>query len=213
MEQELDYEKVDLFWEWFEDNERKIRDIMEDDTHKERESLVQTLNNKVLQFGMFSWEMGRGTKRPYFLTISPNRDPELLELSRQIIEQAPEMTYWELNYAKPAQEWDMKLNLFDDDLNEWRVNASSWEFVLLPGPNNKAKVVIKAKNIFKLDDDTQNVAGELVVTGLVGEAFRIRHVSGIEVVDEFTQQQQASATSILDLKPQLEEYLDYPEND
>lgn len=213
MEHTLNDERVDAFWEWFVLNEERIVAILNNEESRDKESLVQSLNDWVLQLGMFSWEMGRGQRRPYFFTISPNRDPELFALSQQIIDAAPELPQWELNDAKPAQQWDLRLNIYDNDLNEWRVNASSWKFILLSKPHNKVKVRILAKNIAKLDAEARASAAELYVSGVAGEALRIRHVAGIEITSSFGPEEEADAHPFPDLKAHIEDQLGLWEED
>jgi len=64
--------KVKQFWDWFIDNEYQFRAITDTKT------VVELLNNQVLEFGMFAWEIGIGVEKPHSFTISPNGDKKRL---------------------------------------------------------------------------------------------------------------------------------------
>src|SRR5690606_8768571 len=107
---EIDKDKIEEFWEWFSMNVDHIKEVLSDDFHEGRKSLVKTTDNQVLQFGMFTWEMGPLDEQLYFLTISPNGSEELLQISKQIIEGSPSFPDWKFYYAKPAKNWDLKFS-------------------------------------------------------------------------------------------------------
>ena len=197
------YDKIDSFWEWFGANDEQTRQTLLGHSEQEKEALVQTLNNQVLTLGMFTWEMGHGKNKPFYLTISPNGSRELLALSREIMEAAPYLPDWELNHAKPAQEWDLKFRIYDEDYNEWDVDASKWKFRLWEHERGGVLVRIEAANIAQLDWETKKTAVEQVVTGLLGEEQKILHVQEIEI----QKQLQAASTPIQQLKKKFEAFV------
>src|SRR5690606_41563421 len=83
MAKDIANSKISSFWEWFETQEKRIRDILNDELHPEREELVQMMDNQVLSLGLFTWEMGPDGSNAFYLTISPNGDPELLRRSEE----------------------------------------------------------------------------------------------------------------------------------
>ena len=59
-------EKIREFWDWFVTHEKKFRDV------KDPEKVVEMLNEQVLEFGFFSWQLGEGEYKPHRFIISPN---------------------------------------------------------------------------------------------------------------------------------------------
>jgi hypothetical protein len=203
MHEDLDTDKIAHFWEWFDASEAHTRQVLLGKSEQEQEALVQAFNNQVLALGLFTWELGRGDSRPFYFTISPNGSRELLELSRQIMEAAPSLHHWEFNYAKPAQEWDLKFRLYDEDYNERDVDASVWKFRLEEGDGRGVIVVLEAANLSHLDEETQKTATEQVVMSLLGEEQKILHVEKIQVLTRLS----AHSTPIQQLKSRFEAYL------
>ena len=76
MESILLKNKIDHFWEWFVKHEKQFRKISNPVATRE------LLNNQVLQFGVFSWEIGKGQGKPHTFTISPNGDAKMLRRSK-----------------------------------------------------------------------------------------------------------------------------------
>lgn len=196
---------IKLFWDWFVANEEKIKEILDDDIHPQRDALVREMDNHILGFGLFTWEMGPiEHSRSFYLTISPNSDKDLLEISKSIIALAPDFRDWTFNYAKPVKEGDLLLNLYDEDFNEHRVDALEWHFVLVPQGNKKTDIIIEAPNMSQLDNETRLEAGSLVVSSLLGEEQRIRLVRKIDIVDIFDPAHKNSATPMAQLKQRFE---------
>lgn len=201
---EIEKEKIEDFWEWFANNVNHIKEVLSNDFHGGRKSLVKTMDNQVLQFGMFTWEMGPLDEQLYFLTISPNGNEELLEISKQIMERSPSFPEWSFNYAKPAKKWDLKFSVFDDFMEEHKIDASSWNYLIEQNKSNDINIVIEAGNLSHLDQETKMTAVDLVVTSLIGEAFKIYNVKGLRVVDAFDPQQISNGKDIHDLATAFE---------
>lgn len=195
--------KIESFWEWFMEHEAEIKEILDDEIHPQRDALVRAMDNHILGFGLFTWEMGPATRNTFFLTISPNADKELLPISRAIMDHAPDLPDWTFLYAKPAKEGHLHLKLYDEDFNEHHVDALEWKFVLVPCPDKKVDVLIEAPNMAQLDFETQADAGSLVVSNLLGEVNRIQFVRRIIVVQAFDPVQE-DATPIGQLKQQFD---------
>jgi hypothetical protein len=196
----IEKNKIKSFWEWFMDNEELIKEIVSDESHTDRVSLVHSLDNQILEFGMFTWEIGPGSHKPFFLTISPNGDKKLLEISKLIMKSSPKLADWEFNHSKPVKDWNLKFTLYDGYMIERNIDASVWNYVVLQTAANKMEIIIEAANINKLDDETQLIAAELVVTSMLGEERKINEVSGIRIVKEFEKQLGAAAKPILSLR-------------
>ena len=204
MKQEKEFKKIEGFWEWFITNEKKIKEVVESGSHSEKEALVDALDNQVLEFGLFKWEIGPGTNKSFFFTISPNGSQELLSISRSIMEAAPSHLDWDFYYALPEKDWDLKFSLYDDLLDKHDIDANEWQVALMPLLNQKAVVVIEAPNISHLSDETQLEAGDIVITNQLGEAIKVTHVKKIEVVSSLPPENIASRFPIRRIKQEME---------
>jgi len=172
--------RIKEFWAWFIDNEYQFREVT--DTEK----VVELLNNQVLDFGMFAWEIGVGKEKQHSFTISPNGNKERLRLSRQIVKEAPNLRNWEFNYCKPIREdWDFTFEVFNSMLIKQTYDASKWDFVLEEEDNEKIKILFRASNIATLDYDDLPAVGDLVVNNLLGEETKTNHVHSVDFVDDF----------------------------
>lgn len=180
----MDEEKILNLWRWFYANEQKIRESIDKNLRNEQEIIVQNIDNLVLDFGMFSWDIGPGENKPWFFTISPNGDKELLLKTKEIIADAPDLENWEFNYAKPAKNWDRQLSVYDTQMEIQVLDTSAWNYVVLKEDTGRIKLLLEAFNINRLDDDTAINAANLFVINEIGEEAKINHVSSISIVEK-----------------------------
>ncbi len=199
--------KIKSFWKWFVENEIRIREVLDSDLQGEREALINDLDNLILDFGMFTWEIGHGSEKLFFLTVSPNGNRERLGISKSIMKSAPDLSDWEFYYAKPAKDWDLQFSLFDNNIVEQHVNARDWSFALIKQQDNKIKIIIEADNVTHLDFDTRLTAADLVVTSMLGEERKIMSVGDIEIVNKFEEWQRSYSLPMLSLKEGFEALL------
>lgn len=183
----MNEEKIEKLWDWFSANEKRIRDCMENDSAIERDYVVENLDNLILDMGVFSWQIGQGIHKPWYLTISPNGDIELIKKSRKIIASAPDHSNWEFHYCKPAKDWDRQFSIYDDDMIKQTINASDWKYVALHHEDGLVELILEAKNIAHLDNDTARTAADLVVINEIGEEAKILSLSSIDIVDQLDQ--------------------------
>lgn len=197
---QLNLEKVKIFWAWFCKNEKMIKEALEDDSHSERNVIVERLDNYILEFGMFTWIIGPSAiasqKKMFYFTISPNGDKELLRLSKSIVKLAPQLIDWQFNSSKPVTEMVMDYTVYDNNMLERNFTISDWNFVLKINLNQGAKIIIEAKNISNLDKDTKISATNLVVVALLGEEKRINSVDEIIITDNFDEENRAISKNI-----------------
>ncbi|MCB0550688.1 MAG: hypothetical protein KDD19_24165 [Phaeodactylibacter sp.] len=196
--------RVQSFWEWFAEMEDNIREFFTEEEMVDKPALVEAINNRVLDFGLFSWEIGPGIGRPYYFTISPNGSKERLRISKLIIEAAPNLPDWEFYYARPAKSQGLKFTLYDDFMVEREVDASSWKYALAQQPDNRIEIILEAANMHHLDPDTQLIAGERVVNNLLGEEATINHVYRVRVVQELEEEHQEYRAPIAALMLEIE---------
>ena len=203
MDDFLENSKIDDFWEWFSAQEGHIRQVLNGHSQQDKEALVQSLDDKILRLGMFTWELGHGTSRSFYLTISPNGSRELLALSQEIMDYAPHLPHWEFYPAKQPQEWDLSFKLFDEEYIEREVDASSWKFYLDGTDRDQVSIVLEAGNIAHLDHETRETAANLVVTSLLGEEQKILYVREIEIIST----KKTRGKAIQQLKQDFEAFL------
>lgn len=192
--------RIQAFWSWFAETEGAIREYFAEEDIVDKAALIEAIDNKVLDFGLFSWQIAPGFSRPFSLTISPNGNKERLKISKMIIQAAPSLPDWEFNYAKPAQDEALAFSLYDDFLVEQAIDASQWRYALVKKTDGRLVVILEAKNVRHLDADTALIAGEQVLTKLLGEELVITHVHRIEVVEELEEEHRAGSAPILGLK-------------
>ena len=190
--------KVKQFWDWFIDNEYQFREVTDTKT------VVELLNNQVLEFGMFAWEIGVGIEKPHSFTISPNGDKKRLFLSRQIFKQAPELHHWEFNYCRPVRkDWDLTFEVFNSSMIKQVYDASKWEFVLEEEENQKIAILLKATNIVTIDFDDLPSIADLVVNNMLGEERRINDVHSIRFIDDFLPEDEKWIFPLVDLREEF----------
>lgn len=199
--------KISKFWMWFVKNDELIRKALEFGSDANRDQLVRIFDDKVLDIGTFTWDIEEGFGKQYSFTISPNRDRELLMLSRWIISLSPELSHWEFRHSRAAKVWDLTFGIYDEHLNYCETDASDWRFMLTPNEYNTVGITIEANGLSEIDEETQLEAAEIVVTGLLGEEFRIIHVTDIKITDSFGTEFEELAFPITELKQRLEQWL------
>lgn len=186
-------EKIKNFWDWFEAQEEKFRKIT--DARLVREML----DNQVLQFGGFYWEIGEGREKPHSFTISPNGNAELLQRSLAIMEDAPESPHWEFYGAKPPRDWDFTFEMYDSFVVKRKIDAAEWEYIMRMTPDRKIKLLLYSENIDFLDMDEKLAAANLVVNNIIGEAAKINHIESVTFIPFVDEHQEVD----IQMMPQL----------
>lgn len=180
MNEHLLESKIHQFWDWFSKSDHLFKNMDDPQT------AVEEMDNHVLEFGLFSWEIGEGQSRPYYLQVSPNGDGARLDISYKLMKAAPNLRDWEFRYCKPPLDWDYRFEINDQSLVPLTVDASEWEFILKVLPDGLVEVVICAKNMETVDVEDQLNAAEMALTKILGEELVINHLGALEVVKEFS---------------------------
>jgi hypothetical protein len=194
--------KINDFWSWFVEHEEKFRIIR--DPHAAREML----DNQILQFGVFAWEIGEGRDKPHTFTISPNGNSKMLRRSQAIIGEAPEMKHWEFFAARPARDWDFILEMYDSFMVKQQVDSAEWEYLFRLTPEFKVRILLYAENIDFFDDDDKRSAADFVINSIIGEADKIDYVDSIEFIPFVNETQEDDIKSLLELKFEFENLLE-----
>lgn len=199
MNKEIATERIEDFWEWFYKMEGKYKQFFTENAVVDRDQLVEAMNNRVLDFGMFSWEIGPTDPPGYYLTISPGGNKELLSISKSIMQAAPALRDWVFYPAKPAKPTDLAFNLYDSFMIERRIDAADWYFALKDGPDFSKDIMLEAHSIKTLDEETQKTAGDLVVIRMIGEERKIKQVNKVLVFDKLPERYRATKQPIFQL--------------
>ena len=199
--EKLNDTKIENLWRWFVANENQIIDSFQNESLANY--IVENLDNLILDFGMFTWEIGPGKVKPWFLTISPNGDRDLIRVSQKIIEHAPNLDDWEFNYCKPAKDWDRNFIIYDSNMNEQNIDASNWKYVMLRNEDGMIDLILEAKNITHLDHDTARTAAEIIVTSEIGEETKIQKILSVDIVNKLERQYNSRKTEIQYLKKHI----------
>ena len=194
--------KISDFWNWFVEHEEKFRVIQ--DPHAAREML----DNQILQFGVFAWEIGEGFDKPHTFTISPNGNSKMLRRSQAIIGEAPDLKYWEFFAARPARDWDFILEMYDSFMVKQKVDTADWEYLFRLTPEFKIRVLLYAENIDFFDEDDKKSASDFVLNSIIGEADKIDYVDSIEFIPFVDETQEDDLKSLHELKFEFESLLD-----
>ena len=163
-------------------NEHRIINSIESESASEQYYVKEQLDYYVLSMGMFSWEIDSGKGNSWVFTISPNGNKELMNLSRDIIEEAPSLEHWQFAYYKQAREWDRIFKLYDSFMNLQEIDASTWRYIIRDKPGDEVDVSIIAKSLDYLDSETAQTAADFVVVKEVGEYNRIWKIDALEVL-------------------------------
>lgn len=199
--------KIDSFWKWFVQMEDRIATFFSEESDVDKETLIEAINNRVLDFGLFAWEISAGTNKRFRLVLSPNGDAQRLALSQSIVAQAPSLRDWEFYYAKPAKQWDYVFSIYDDFMMERSIEAFRWEYVLLEYPDDTLEIKIMASNIQFLDKEAQKAAVDLALTNIVGEEAKVNYLNQVSIVAEFEEEYNNISTPIRDFKEHFDEIL------
>lgn len=190
------------FWDWFQKNEHMFREVIDP------EHAVESMDEQVLAFGMFAWEIGEGKSKPHYFTLSPNGDKGRLELSKKIIGAAPELSEWEFYPSKqPKQDWDFSFEAFDRYFSKHIFDASNWDYILEKNEDANIEIIVRADNLHVMDLDDELNAVDMVITNIIGEELSIHHLDAFETVNNFEEEQMELCKKIPKLKTAFEELL------
>jgi len=190
---------ISAFWLWFEDNLAHLRNVLSDPGHPSRDYVVDSLNNHLLAIGTFTWDIEAGHSRRWSLTISPNGNSELLQLSKEIVAMAPNLADWEFYYAKQPSRPELVLTVWDEEMNQQTVDANPWTYVLISVTGSCYDLLIEANNAAHIDEETLQTTADHLVTALMGEEAKITGIRSINLTDELSAAYQKQARPLVQL--------------
>jgi hypothetical protein len=163
------------FWSWFSKNSNSLQSDSYD------QNILDELDNIISNWDL-GWEIGPGLSKENSLTISPNGNKNLLDITNGIIDKAPMLDNWDFYSTKQSKEnWHLARLVGTD----FEIDASNWKYVLLKYEDGKVEILIKADTLSDLDKETKELAVDLILTNLLGEKLKIQKIDFINVVDEF----------------------------
>jgi len=190
--------KIETFWKWFFGIENQYRKFFTEE-EVNTQLLIEAMNNRVLDFGQFKWEMREGKQGVLQFIISPNGDHELFELSQKIMAEASPHPNWQFLPALPPEKTDYKFQIYDEGMRLCEIDATDWNCFLEKEVDGLIGATILAENIQNLDEDTQVEAAEKLLKKILGEEMFINYIAGLGVVDEFTENEEEGAFPLNDL--------------
>jgi hypothetical protein len=204
---ELEENNIERFWQWFVKTEGMIKQCIENEIAEQKENLVDQLNELILDFGLFSWDIGLDDENNWFLLISPNGNSDMFAISKTIISEAPTHLDWRFYSSRPAKKWNRQFTIYDDEMDVQFIDASDWYFLVFTDEEDNLELVIEANNLDHLDSETAEAAAEQFIIHEIGEGFRIEFISSIIVVSELDLEDQSSKIPVSELKEYLNELI------
>lgn len=199
----LNDDKLENFWKWFTESEHLIQGAIQEESVDRQVQIKEQLDNLVLDFGMLTWDLGLDDNSNWFFTLSPNGDSDLLQITEQIIAEAPTHLNWTFHASRPAKDWDRTFRIYDHEMEIQEVDASTWHYVAFLDSNNKIELVIEVGDL-QLEEEILENAVNLFLTNEIGERLLITDISGIQIVNEMEPEDAAVKYPIADLKSHLE---------
>lgn len=197
----INRKNVEKFWIWFEENKGFL---MPDKITK---LLINKLNEKILELGNFNWEIREGIYKDNMLIISPGGDINLLNLTKEIIQSAPEITGWEFYHYKPSKQWDFKLSLYELFNLKKTLDVKDWEYVLYSFSDGTFDIVLKASNLTSMSENEKNIIIDIVLESILGEEESLNLIKKIDIVNEFGDSEGERKSSIKHLKNHIEQLI------
>lgn len=195
-------QQIDDFWDWFENNQPLLEAVIESNGHPKTADIIQSLDQHILGMGKIKWEIGNPQPNQFSFTLSPNNERDILKVTKSIIASAPYGNGWVFYYAAQAT-GALQLQVYDHNMDVQNIDANSWRAVLIDAGSGKNELILEAANIAYLDEDTQMIAADLILTALLGEEEKINCLAGLELSFELEAEHENEAFSISDLLGRL----------
>ncbi len=190
------------FWEWFNLNLPLLESVIQTGGHPKTDDIVGILDQHVLGMGKIKWEIGNPQPNQFSFTLSPNNERDLLKVTKAIISEAPQAGGWTFFYAAQAT-GALQLQVYDHNMDVQNIDANPWRVVLTDADAGKCELTLEAANIQHLDEDTQMIAADLVLTSLLGEEEKINQLAGLELVFELEKSDEAYCFPLTELPQNL----------
>ncbi len=157
-----DYEK---FWQWFADNNERLT-MLGDLEEKEQQSLLDELQRQLDAYceGM-TYEIGEPTPSGRTLTFSAEGDTDLFRYVVELVDNAPDLDWWEFVAFKQPKGTDLKVT-FD----KYHFETKQLYFMQLESEEEPDILGIRVALPNPVaDDDDQLVGVYVTIEAMIGE--------------------------------------------
>lgn len=169
-------EHIDAFWSWFCGIAGRL------EASFDTPALLRQLDHEVRKLGNLAWELGPGVGAENALTLSPDGDPELLQLTERIVARAPALPRWELFDSRQPREPAYVFSLGGGASDDLAIDASGWRYALLRYRDGGIGLVLEQGNLAGASEADRYLAACILVDGLLGERRRLRWVTDVQPV-------------------------------
>lgn len=197
-------EKILAFWQWFVKSESIIKECIENENSTHKEYVVDQLNELILSIGIFSWDIGLDDDDNWFLMISPNGEEDMFKLSKAIMSYAPEHMDWLFYSSRQPLNWNREFTVYDTEMDEVTIDANNWHVLIIEDEQENLELILEAKNISHLDEETSGIAVEQFLVKEIGEAKLMESISSLSIVEEMEKEHQEVKVSVLELREVLQ---------
>jgi hypothetical protein len=156
---------VNLFWNWFSDNNERLT-MLGDLDEKEQQSLLEELQGQLDAYceGL-TYEMGEPTPSGRTLTFSAEGDMDLFRYVVELVDNAPDLDWWEFVAFKQPKGTDLKVT-FD----KYRFETKQMYFMQLESEEEPDILGIRVALPNPVaDDDDQLVGVYVTLEAMIGE--------------------------------------------
>ncbi len=155
---------VNLFWNWFSDNNERLT-MLGDLDEKEQQSLLEELQEQLDAYceGL-TYEMGEPTPSGRTLTFSAEGDMDLFRYVVELVDNAPDLDWWEFVAFKQPKGTDLKVT-FD----KYRFETKQMYFMQLESEEEPDILGIRVALPNPVADDDQLVGVYVTLEAMIGE--------------------------------------------
>ena len=156
---------VNLFWNWFSDNNERLT-MLGDLDEKEQQSLLEELQEQLDAYceGL-TYEMGEPTPSGRTLTFSAEGDMDLFRYVVELVDNAPDLDWWEFVAFKQPKGTDLKVT-FD----KYRFETKQMYFMQLESEEEPDILGVRVALPNPVaDDDDQLVGVYVTLEAMIGE--------------------------------------------
>ncbi|MCR4812386.1 MAG: hypothetical protein K5867_07350 [Bacteroidales bacterium] len=157
--------KTEIFWKWFEENNEQLT-MLDDQEEAVAKSLLDEMQKALESYceGL-TFEMGEQTPNGRTVTFSAEGDTDLFKYVTDLVEEAPDMDWWEFVAFKQPKGKGLKV-MFD----KYRFDTRKMYFTELENEESPDMVGLRVamENPVEGDDD-QLVGVYVTVEALIGE--------------------------------------------
>ncbi|MBR4176449.1 MAG: hypothetical protein IKQ53_03500 [Bacteroidales bacterium] len=156
---------MNLFWNWFSDNNERLT-MLGDLDEKEQQSLLEELQEQLEAYceGL-TYEMGEPTPSGRTLTFSAEGDMDLFRYVVELVDNAPDLDWWEFVAFKQPKGTDLKVT-FD----KYHFETKQMYFMQLESEEEPDILGIRVALPNPVaDDDDQLVGVYVTLEAMIGE--------------------------------------------